>query len=189
MLGAVRFGHTKNPRPGETTTRYAMFDLEDAEGSIRSILWPGDFARYGSLVAAGRLVAARGYVDRRPGSEETNLIVQELIPLAELPNRLAGMIRIRLDEGLHGEEHMAGLRAILDAHRGRCEVQLEIALADGTRVLCTCDGLRAAVTGELRSLIEELLGEGRVQVFRGSAPRAPAPKSAGREPWAVGSRQ
>ena len=29
MLAAIKFSHTKNPRPGSTNTKYAMFDLED----------------------------------------------------------------------------------------------------------------------------------------------------------------
>ncbi len=40
MIGAIKLSQTKNPRPGETNTRYAMFDLEDTEGMIRCILWP-----------------------------------------------------------------------------------------------------------------------------------------------------
>ena len=40
MLAAVKFAHTKNPKPG-SPSRYAMFDLEDTEGLIRCIVWPG----------------------------------------------------------------------------------------------------------------------------------------------------
>ena len=42
MLSAIKFAHTKNPRPG-SPSKYAMFDLEDMEGMMRCILWPEQF--------------------------------------------------------------------------------------------------------------------------------------------------
>ena len=46
MLAAIKFSHTKNPRPGSTHTKYAMWDLEDLEGIVRCILWPEQFAEH-----------------------------------------------------------------------------------------------------------------------------------------------
>ncbi|MEX2080142.1 MAG: OB-fold nucleic acid binding domain-containing protein, partial [Dehalococcoidia bacterium] len=103
MIGAIKHSQTKNPRAGETNTRYAMFDLEDIEGMIRCILWPSDFVNYGQLVADGAIVALRGSIDRRPGSDEANLIVNEIFPLSELAQRYTRGIRIRLDEAAYRE--------------------------------------------------------------------------------------
>ncbi len=98
MIGAIKLSQTKNPRPGETNTRYAMFDLEDTEGMIRCILWPSDFVNFGERVVDGAIVALRGTIDRRPGSDEANLIVNEIIPLEELAARFTRTVRIRVDE-------------------------------------------------------------------------------------------
>ena len=49
MIGALKFSHTKNPKPGQPS-KYVMFDLEDVDGPIRCILWPNDFAKFGDLV-------------------------------------------------------------------------------------------------------------------------------------------
>ena len=37
MLSAIKYSHTKNPKPG-SPSRYAMFDLEDAAGMMRTIV-------------------------------------------------------------------------------------------------------------------------------------------------------
>ena len=97
MIASIKFSHTKNPRPGSTHTKYAMFDLEDMDGMMRCIVWPEDFANFGHLVEADAILAVRGAVDRRPGSEESNLIVNELIPLEDLAQRFTRGIVIRVD--------------------------------------------------------------------------------------------
>ena len=51
MISAIKLANTKNSKPNNPT-RYAMFDLEDAAGMIRCILWPDQFVNYGELVAA-----------------------------------------------------------------------------------------------------------------------------------------
>src|SRR5262249_20878679 len=95
MLAAIKFSHTKNPRPGSTNTKYAMWDLEDLDGIIRCILWPEQFAEFGQHVQSDAILAMRAVVDRRPGAEEVNLIINELIPLAELPARFSSGVMIR----------------------------------------------------------------------------------------------
>ena len=32
MIASIKFSHTKNPRPGQANTKYAMLDLEDMDG-------------------------------------------------------------------------------------------------------------------------------------------------------------
>ncbi|HEV3025397.1 MAG TPA: DNA polymerase III subunit alpha, partial [Pirellulales bacterium] len=102
MLSAVTFKHSKNARPG-APTKYAMWDLEDMSGIMRCILWADDYARFTDLVEADRVLAARGVIDKRPGSEEANLIVNELIPLTALQSRYTKGAIVRIDERVHGE--------------------------------------------------------------------------------------
>ena len=83
MISAIKLAHTKNPKPG-SPSRYAMFDLEDTAGIIRCILWPEQFVQYGELVEADAIRVVRGAIDKRPGSDEANLIVNEIIALEDL---------------------------------------------------------------------------------------------------------
>ncbi len=170
MLAAVKLAHTKNPQPGKPS-RYAMFDLEDIEGIMRCILWPEQFAQYGEMVQPDAILGVLGAVDKRPGSEEANLIVNELIPIDQLPGRYTRGVRIRLLEGKHGVEGLEKLYEILRGYPGTCELHLVLWLDDGSRVPCKCDKLRVAITPEMRSRVDGLLGPGNLAVVAASPSR------------------
>ena len=53
---------------------------------------------------------------------------------------------------------------ILRGYHGTCEVQLAIALADRTRVILACEGVRVAYGPEMRARVVEFLGEGCFKV-------------------------
>ncbi len=142
-----------------------MFDLEDTGGIIRCILWPDGFAQYGQLVQPDATLVVRGVIDKRPGSDESNLIVNELIPLEDLPTRYTRGVKIRLMEETHAEQKLQQLHEILRGYPGHCELHLLICLADGSRVPCTCDNFRVAYCSEMRSRVEELLGPGNFQLI------------------------
>ena len=71
MLAAIKFSHTKNPRPGSTHTKYAMWDLEDLDGIVRCIMWPEQFAEYGAA-GEGRRDPRRSRQDRPPARRRGN---------------------------------------------------------------------------------------------------------------------
>ena len=159
MLASVVFKHSKNARPG-APTKYAMWDLEDMSGMIRCIMWADEYARLGHLVEADRVLAVRGAIDKRPGSEEANLIVNELITLEELPARYTKGVMVRIDERAHGEKALDHLREIVRGYPGNCDFQIVLALTDGSKVFCECDGVHVSTDAEMRARIEELLGPG-----------------------------
>ena len=165
MLAAIKFSHTKNPAPGSTATKYAMFDLEDMGGLLRCILWPEEFAAYGELVKPDAVLAVRGVIDKRPGSEEANLIVNEVIALADLSTRFTRGVSIRLDEQAHGERGLEQLYEILRGYPGSCELELLLRLSDGSQVTCVCDSLRVELNAEMRGRVEQLLGSGSLRLL------------------------
>jgi DNA polymerase-3 subunit alpha len=164
LLSSIKFAHTKNARPG-SPSRYATFDLEDTAGTIRCILWPEQLVHHGHLVEPDKIVVARGTVDKRPGSDEANLIVGELIALGDLDARYTRAVAIRVSEQGHGEQKLQQLHEILRGYPGNCELQLSICLSDGSRVSCTCDQLRVAVNDELRTRVDQLLGPGNFHLL------------------------
>jgi len=163
MISAIKLAHTKNPRPG-APSRYAMFDLEDMAGAIRCILWPEPFLQCGQLVHDDSIVVAVGTIDKRGGSDEAHLIVNELVPLEELTSRYTSAIRLRVSEQSHGVQGLERLHEIVRGYPGNCPVELILCLADGVRVYCTCTGLRLAIDPEMRRRVSELLGEHNVQL-------------------------
>jgi DNA polymerase-3 subunit alpha len=150
-----------------------MFDLEDLSGIVRCILWPDDYEKHGVLVQPDAIVIARGTVDRRPGSEEANLIIQELIPLDAAAGRFARGIRVRLVESLHQSSHVDRLHEILRCYPGNGRVECVLQFDDGGRLLLECEGLQVDINLELRTRIDDLLGPGNVKVLSSRNGRSP----------------
>ena len=107
----------REPRAGRPD-RYAMFDLEDTEGIMRCIVWPEQFAQFGELVQPDAIVVVRGAIDKRPGSEEANLIVNEIIPRDQLAARYTRGVMIRVLEEEHGPQKLEQLHEILRGYPG-----------------------------------------------------------------------
>ena len=176
LISAIKLAHTKNSKPGNPT-RYAMFDLEDSAGMIRCILWPDTFVRYGELVAADAIRVVRGAIDKRPGSEEANLIVNEILALEDLEARYTRGVAIRLKEEEQGLVKLEQLHEILRGYPGEYPLELTLDLADGSRVPCACAEFRVGLAPEMRTRVEELLGPGN---FRLQTARAGNGRGAGR---------
>jgi DNA polymerase-3 subunit alpha len=181
MLAAVKFSHTKNPRPGSANTKYAMWDLEDLDGIMRCILWPEQFAEFGQYVQADAILALKGTVDRRPGAEEVNLIVTELIPIAELPARFTSGVVIRVREDEHGVDALDKLREIVRGYPGSKPLKLHLALSDGGSVAIDCAKNGVTIEPELRRRIDDLLGPGNFKLLTNGAKTSP-PAANGRRP-------
>jgi DNA polymerase-3 subunit alpha len=166
MITEVKYGHSK--KPGDLG-RYAVFELEDMSDTIRCLLWPEAFAKYGELLRPEAIVVLRGAIERRIDSEETNLIVQEVIPFDNLAVRSASRVIISLHERQHGAAKLELLHELLRNHPGSCELELMLYLADGLCVACRCDGFRVAPTPEMQSQVEELLGPGNCNMVFASS--------------------
>ncbi|QDT12948.1 DNA polymerase III subunit alpha [Planctomycetes bacterium K23_9] len=163
MLSSIKIAHTKNPKPG-APSKYANFDLEDMQGSIRCILWPRQFAEQGQHVIPDAVVLAKGKVDRR-GGDESNLIVDELIPLTDLDTRYTHGMRILLDEHTHDESTISGLREILRGYPGKQALLFSMELKEGEVVHMKTDKYKVEVTPEMRSRVEDLLGAGTYKLM------------------------
>jgi DNA polymerase-3 subunit alpha len=179
MLAAIKFSHTKNPRAGSTNTKYAMWDLEDLDGIVRCIMWPEQFAEFGHLVKADAILALRATLDRRPGGDEVNLIVQELIPLDDLSARFTSGVLIRVREEEHGADALSTLREIVRGYPGNKPLKLRLELADGGCVTLDCPKSSVTIDPELRRRVDELLGSGNFRLVAGSR-TPPAPATNGR---------
>ena len=128
------------------------------------------------------IVAIKGAVDRRPGAEEVNLIVNELIPLADLPARYTSGISIRVREDEHGIDALEKLREIVRGYPGTKPLKIHLALADGGSVTFDCPNYNVAIDPELRRRIEDLLGPANFKFIPGGQRTAPPPPQNGRRP-------
>jgi DNA polymerase-3 subunit alpha len=177
MISAIKYSQTRNPRAGSSSTKYAMFDLEDTSGAVRCILWPEEYSQYGHLLRPDAALVAQGSVDRRPGSDEANLIVNELIPLDELSARFTSGIELHICEVEHALRGLEELHEILRGYPGDCELRLVVRLADGSRVVMKSQR-RVELSAEMRSRVEALLGAGNLRLVTSPQSAAKTPRLA-----------
>ena len=175
MISSIKEAHTRNPKPGQPS-KYANFDLEDVEGSVRCIMWPRQYAEFSHLIVPDDIVIIKGVVDRRGGGDECNMIINELVPLSQIEDRYTTGMIVRLQESTHGMQMIPKLREVTRAYPGRRKLQLLVQLADGTSVTLDAQGQGVDINNELRNRIDDLLGGGNIQMIT----RAPKVQNSGR---------
>ena len=160
LVSALKLSNVKQARHGSTHTRYGMFDLEDMDGIVRTICWPEDYARLGECIQADAVIVVSGTVDRRADSEETNLIVNDIVPIAAVWQRPVRSVTVKLLESLHDCSTLDCLAQIVRRHPGQIPLRMLLEMVDGRRVLLEADRDKVAWSQEFYSAITELLGVG-----------------------------
>jgi len=163
MLSSIYLAHVRKVRPGATATKYANFDLEDVHGSVRCILWPSDYVKFGPLVKPDAIVVIRGTIDRR-GGDEANLIANEIIPIEEVEQRYTSGAIIQIDQSGHGENMLRQVHEVIRGYPGDRQLELLLNMADGSHVHLKSLRLRLDINPELRRRVDELLGPGHFRL-------------------------
>ncbi len=157
MISSIKIAHTKNGKPG-APTKYANFDLEDMEGSVRCIMWPSGYAEMGEAVVADNVIIARATVDKRGDADEVNLMINEVIPLDSVEGRYTRGIRLQLDCNHQEEGILSTIREIVRGYPGKQELLFTLKMEDGAFVHLKSGRFSVDVNMELRQRLEELLG-------------------------------
>lgn len=97
MISSIKLANTKNPKPG-ASRKYANFDLEDVQGAVRCICWPDGYEKIGHLIQPEAVVIMCAMVDKRGGSDDVNLLANEIIPIGEAETRFTAGLRIHVDQ-------------------------------------------------------------------------------------------
>jgi DNA polymerase-3 subunit alpha len=187
MIGNIRLLHTRNNRPG-SLTKYADFELEDIDGSIRCIAWPDRYAESAELIQPDSILLLRAVVDRRGSTDSANLVVNELIPLDKLDSLLVTGVIIRVDEQKHGAEMVSKVREITRGYPGSASLELLICLGDGTRVQLKSQSQNVSVTAELQQRLDDLLGPGNIRRITARTTKAPSSNGSSRRRGGYSSR-
>jgi DNA polymerase III subunit alpha len=157
MISSIKHAHIRNPRPGQSS-KYANFDLEDMDGYVRSICWPGDFEQCGDNIQPDAVVLARGVIERRGDGDEINFKVSEVIPIADADTKFTTGIHILFDQTKHEEDLLDRIREILRGYPGQKDVMLAVKLTSGETVHVKALKQKVDVAPELRTRLDDLLG-------------------------------
>jgi DNA polymerase-3 subunit alpha len=157
MISSVKIAHTRNPKPGQSS-KYANFDLEDMDGFVRSICWPSGMDKYGEMILPDAVVLVRGKVDKR-GEEEVNLVVDEMMPIADADTKFTTGVHITYDQTKHQPELINKIREVLRGYPGPRDVLFAIRLESGETVHVKSAKQKVAISPELRTRLDDLLGQ------------------------------
>lgn len=190
MIAALKFGNSKNPKPGNPT-RWVMFDLEDADGGvIRCTMWPSTFVDYGQLVQADAILMCRGRIDRR-GGEEANFNLDEVSTLSDIDERSTSGIEIRFDERNHGPETVKKAYEIIRGYPANGDkpgqLRMQVVTEDRSIIDLRVNKFRLSITKELETRLHDLLGPGHLRLLK-SPPKPSADRPQKRQFQKAGSR-
>ncbi|MEZ6149942.1 MAG: DNA polymerase III subunit alpha [Pirellulaceae bacterium] len=157
MISSIKLANTKNPKPG-ASSKYANFDLEDVQGAVRCICWPDGYEKIGHLIQPEAVVIMRATVDKRGGSDDVNLLANEIIPIGEAETRFTAGLRIHVDQERHAEELLGRLNEVLRGYPGNMEVLVALRLNTGDVVQMKSRRHKVEITPELRGRLDDLLG-------------------------------
>ena len=162
MIAALRLAHTKNQKNPSDPTKYAMFDLEDVDGAIRTIAWPSTFASISEHVKSDAIVVVQGKLDYR--GDEPNLIVDKLVPIDDLGATMTTGIKVMIDQTTHGHDGLKTAYEIIRGYPGNRQLKIELVLEDGMRVQLDSNR-KIEVSEQLCGRLRELLGTSGVEML------------------------
>ncbi|MDR0608948.1 MAG: DNA polymerase III subunit alpha [Planctomycetaceae bacterium] len=148
--------------------QFAMFSLEDVEGQIRSIIWPGEYEKYSHLIKSETIVFATGRVDRSRGQGENdgNFIVDALYTLEEAMKQLLRGLKITLEEHRHSVESVKKLYEILRGYPGDGTIELSVRLRNGSLAQLRSPKLRIEMSSNMQQRVIELLGKDSIDLLK-----------------------
>ncbi|MFO0956912.1 MAG: DNA polymerase III subunit alpha [Isosphaeraceae bacterium] len=184
MISGLTVRNVSKSRSG--LTRMGKFSFEDLTGSVPSMLWPEEFAKFESALEDDRVCFVKGTLDRR--REPAELIVNRVIPIDKAEGELAKALIITLRKGVHQPSELESLHRQLRNRPGNLDVYFEITGLDGLKRAIYRAGASQRVRHDDRLMgeLEATIGSGNVRWMGrgGSAVRpastvsAPAPRFA-----------
>jgi DNA polymerase III alpha subunit len=124
------------------------------------VIFSDAFARFGEHVGADRIVFVEGSVDR--AREEPSLKIDRVIPIDRAFQELARSVTIRLPESA-ATALLQELKGVLESHRGRCPVYLEVSPLPTVRTVWRLPPtVSVLATPRFVEAVEGLMGRGSV---------------------------
>ncbi len=127
--GIVTELQVKTTKKGDS---FALFRLEDQAGGVKCVVWPEAFNKARQLLKDDVAVLVSGKLEV---SDEgvANIITDVVAHLDEVLQRRARVMVIRVPHVLSNDSTLDSLWRVLEAHKGECEVLIELHL-DGVLV-------------------------------------------------------
>jgi len=128
LVTKVRYNLTKSGRTAGA--KMAVFSLEDLQGEVEVVVFPAVLKKFKDVLAEDAVVFVKGNLDFR--RERPNVLASELIGLAEVKDKLAAKVRLRLRSEDVTEQKIAQIKSVCEHHRGKSPVYVALQTDKGT---------------------------------------------------------
>ena len=153
LVAAVQNGVSK-----KSGKPYAMVTLEDLEGSVQVLCFNENYDKYRELLTTGRAILVIGEVNN--GDDKPKIFPQEIMPLAEAPQRFTKQVHLRLHTAHLKPESFELLRGLVETHHGTCALFLCFVRPSGELVFVeTHERFSVTPSLQLQQAADELFGE------------------------------
>lgn len=159
VCGVITDIRTKIDKKGKTM---AFFTLNGLTGNCESLMFGSGYEKYGDFIKPEEPVFAIG----RPESsgDSITLYIDEIIPMEQAREIFTKFIRIKIDPTDKDITVISNLKDILDRHRGKHKVIVELLRnGDKSRVFSLHHAM-ASLSDEFIEDVTNLLGEGALEV-------------------------
>jgi DNA polymerase-3 subunit alpha len=146
-------------------TRMAKLTFEDLTGSYPAMLWPEEFAKNESLIAADRICFVKGTLNR--SRDPAELVITRVIPIERAAAELARGVVVRLQKGVHQAEDLERLHRLIRVRPGNLDLYLEVMGVGRFRraVFKAGNALKIRHDDRLVADLEAAIGAGNVRLL------------------------
>jgi DNA polymerase-3 subunit alpha len=117
LIATVQNGISK-----KSNKPYSLVTLEDLEGSVQVLCLNENYDKYRELLAPGNAILVIGEVNL--GDDRPKIFPQEIMPLADAPQRFTKQVHLRLHTAHVKPDHLEAVQELILAHPGKCPLFL-----------------------------------------------------------------
>jgi len=153
MVASTKVIFTKNGN------RMAFVVVEDLGGSVEVVVFAELFAQVEALLQSEDPLVVRGKLEKNETAAK--IIAEEILPLAQAPERLTASVHIQINAGLHSGNDLAALHRLLGEtqYRGQVPGFLHILIPDQAEAVIRLPAaLALRASAELKAAVGGLIG-------------------------------
>ncbi|MEK7310008.1 MAG: DNA polymerase III subunit alpha [Planctomycetota bacterium] len=158
LCGIISQLQTKMAKGQKDGQKMVFFKMRDLTGVIDAVIYSGELQKYRHLIQDNKILCIKGKFDSRQG--EPILKVREAAPIENAYELMPNCVVIDISLTALDDDVIYGLRDILLAHPGNCQVLLRLKTMENDIALTkTSNNYSVSISPRFREDVTELLGQ------------------------------
>ena len=142
----------------------AFLTLEDRYNSFEVVVFSGVYEKFGDFLSKGEMVFVIGKVNSAT-EESFKLICEEIMPLEEVRNRLAGSIKITIDTKRISPEQIEAIHRLVKENPGFVPLIFDIHTnGNGEGLLLKSKKFQVLLSDDFIKKIQQIVGKGSIRI-------------------------